>query len=356
MKRGVLGLFILALSLVLPGRAPAAAEYTLTLNLPIAPTHNRWQTLLEPWFKELKKRSGGRIEVEPYFAESLSKIGECFNTVRDGMADFTEAVLSNFPGQFPFHERSWEAADPTRPLDNATHILHQIQKEFPEVLAEFDGAKLLFTYDFAIGHVIGTKDPVNSLDDLRGRKIINFGGPIAASRLEALGMVPVSMSPADAYMALQQGIADGAVCNFQLLVSRRYGDIIKYVLPINIMGGSVFMAMNQDAYDSLPPDLQQIIDDMSGDYAMRQVEGWLEEEYKLLRQWRDAMGGQVHLFTDEEYARILEAAVPGDKRWAATLTEHGLPGEQILARMRELQKEMDPLWKDSRMVRELQGN
>ncbi len=331
-----------------------AAEYNLILNLPIAPTHNRWQTLLKPWYDELERRSGGRIKIEPYFAESLSKINECLNTVKDGMADFTEAVLSNFPGQLPFHERSWEIADPTRPLDHATEILHQIEKEFPEVMKEFDGAKLLFTYDFAIGHIIGTKDPVNSFQDLKGRKILNFGGPIAASRLKALGMVPVSMSPPDGYMALQQGIVDGAVCNYQLLVSRRYGDIIKYMLPINIMGGSVFMAMNQDTYDSLPPDLQKIIDDMSGDYALEKVEAWLEEEYKLLRTYRDKMGGQVHVFTDEEYAEIRRLTLPCDEEWANTLKSYGLPGDKILARMRQLQSEKDPLWKDSRMVKEFQ--
>lgn len=355
MKKILFSLCMLAVGLFSLTSAPKCAEYTLTLNLPIAPTHNRWQTLLQPWFNELENRSGGRIEIEPYFAESLSKIGECFNTVRDGMADFTEAVLSNFPGQFPFHERSWEASDPGRPLDHATEILHVIEQEYPQTMKEFDGAKLLFTYDFPIGHMIATKDPVTKLEDLRGLKIINFGGPVSAARLEALGAVPVNMSPPDAYMALQQGIADGAVSGFQLLVSRKYGDILKNVLPVTILGGSVFVAMNQDAYDNLPPDLQQIIDEMSGDYALEKVKAWEEEEYKLLRHWRDNMGGQINLLTDEEYAQIEQAVADADKSWAKTLTDNGLPGDEILARMRALQEEKDPLWKDSRMVKEFQN-
>ena len=56
-----------------PAKSRAAEEYVLSLNLPIPPIHNRWHFALKQWTEELNKRSSGRIRVEPYFAEALSK-------------------------------------------------------------------------------------------------------------------------------------------------------------------------------------------------------------------------------------------------------------------------------------------
>lgn len=105
MKKLLLGM--LAATMLISAPHPAsAAEYELHLNMPLPPTNTRWKLFLEGVMNDLEQRSGGRIEVIPYFAESMSKISECFETVKTGLADLTEVALLNAPGQFPFHERA----------------------------------------------------------------------------------------------------------------------------------------------------------------------------------------------------------------------------------------------------------
>ena len=352
MKKFALGL--LAASLLLAAAQPvAAAEYELHLNMPLPPTNTRWELFLDGVMTDLEERSGGRIKVVPYFAESMSKISECFETVKTGLADLTEVALLNAPGQFPFHERAWDALDPARVSENPTTIMHQLQKEFPEVMKDFEGAKFLNSYDGVIGQFIAMSRPVTSLADLKGKKIVAFGGPTVAAKIEALGAVPVSMSPGDAYMALQQGIAEGAMTGFGMLVNRRFGDMLKHLVPVNITGVILGVAMNQDTYDSLPDDLRQVVDQTFGEEFTQRGTAYMSSiEYQLARQWRDEMGGVIHPLTDAEYEEIQTRFAALDKAWADKLTAAGLPGDNILARLRELENRHSPLWKDSRLFRE----
>ncbi|WP_289106066.1 hypothetical protein [uncultured Bilophila sp.] len=89
-----------------PAESRAAEEYVLSLNLPIPPIHNRWHFALKQWTEELNKRSSGRIRVEPYFAEALSKEADAFESVKDGISDMAEFSYDVAVGQFPFHERT----------------------------------------------------------------------------------------------------------------------------------------------------------------------------------------------------------------------------------------------------------
>ena len=52
-----------------------------------------------------KRRSNGRIKIEPYFANALGKRSDAMDSVRTGIADLAEAPFSSNPGAFPFHSQ-----------------------------------------------------------------------------------------------------------------------------------------------------------------------------------------------------------------------------------------------------------
>lgn len=332
-----------------------SAEYELSFNLPVSSTNSQWTDFLKPWVEELEKRSGGRIHVETYFAGALSPMSECFNTVKEGLADLTEAVLGNAHGQFPYHERTWEIADPALALTQGTSIMYQIQKEFPQVMKEFDGAKLLFTYDMNSEHVIGTKQPVTSLGGFKGLKIATWGGPITSARIRALGAVPVPMPPPDIYMALQSGIVDGVLTNSSMLISWRYADLVRHLTCINMLGASVFCAMNTETYENLPEDLQKIIDDMCGEFTDQLFDKYRNVELMYIKEWKEKYGGELHILSDAEYEEARRLFRPADQMWIAALNDAGLPGQKMYDRIRELQTSSEPGWNDSPYIRVLSG-
>ena len=161
---------LFAISEVLSGSAQAAPEYTLSLNLPIPPIHTRWQGPLKAWVDEVEKRSGGRLKIEPYFAEALSPRSEAFESVKSGIADITECAYEANSGQFPFHEGILSISSPSLFLGDGTALVKGMYEQFPQVLEELDGVKLLFTHACGSLSIATTKKPVRTLEDLKGLK------------------------------------------------------------------------------------------------------------------------------------------------------------------------------------------
>lgn len=349
---------LLAALICLPGMAApeaaraADAEYVLSLNLPIPPIHNRWNHALKPWIAELEKRSGGRIRVEPYFAEALSKEAEAFESVKIGVADMAEFSFDVAVGQFPFHERVFTTVSPGVSMEDPTSFVLAIQDSFPEVKREFEGVKVLFVHAQTIGMVIGSKEPIRTLEDFKGKKINVLGDYQVARKVGALGASVVSMPLADVFTSMQQGVIDAATVDYDLLVSRRLGDVIKHITPVQTTCFVFCVVMNQDVYDSMPEDLQKIIDDMSGEYAEKRfTEFWYQDQYSSMKKWKEEMGGRLHMLSDEDYARANEMVKPVEAEWIEQVSRNGLPGADMLKLFRELEQQHHPLWKNSEMAK-----
>ena len=234
-------------------------EYVLSLNLSIPPIHTRWTQAIKPWADELEKRSGGRIRVEPYFAESLGKQADAYQSVQTGLADMTEMLFTSGAGAFPFFESFFMAARPGLMLVDPASMLRQAIEQSPDVMKELDGAKLLFLHTPPIGQVLATRKAIRSLDDLKGLKINVMGGALCAERLKSLGAAAVSLPMSDVQTALQQGVIDGTVLGPEILISRRWGDYLDTLVLLSSGGSSFGVAMNQRVYDSLPADLRKIV-------------------------------------------------------------------------------------------------
>lgn len=342
----------LLLTLIAAVPAQAAPEYILSLNLAIPPVHNRWAMAIKPWADEIARRSEGRILIEPYFAQALSKQAEVAESVRSGVADLGEATFTvGGLGRFPFHEQILNLTKPSRCTRDAAGLVQGLHAAFPqESMQDVKGTKLLFVEGHTVGMLIGTRDkPVKKLDDLKGMKIGVSGGGIRVERVRALGATVVGVTIPDMYMALEKGIIDGAVVDFEVLVSRKLGDIIRHMTLLN-MGGSVFYCvMNQDAFDRLPPDLRKVVDDVSRDVAPGLFrEFWDNMQYDSLEKWRKDSGGQVYMLSPEDYARADAAVEPTYAEWTAFSQGKGLPAADILKKFRELETSAMTPWPESR--------
>lgn len=353
-KAGALiGSLLSALLCVWPGSSPAAPEYTLSLNLPIPPIHTRWQGPLKAWVDEVEKRSQGRLHIEPYFAEALSPRSEAFESVKSGIADITECAYEANSGQFPFHEGILSISSPDRFLGDGTALVKGMYERFPQVLEELEGVKLLFTH--ACGTLtIGTATkPVRSLADLKGLKI-NANSAMIAERLKKLGVSVVSLPLSDLYTALEQGVVEGSSLSPELLVSRRYGDPIKYITEISLQNTLFYCVMNEDVYNGLPDDLRAVLDETSGEFADRAfAEYWANADINAMRTWMADMGGkEVVLLSGADYDAARQAMQPPVDDWFAMLTaKRGLPGDEMKKAFYELEERLGVAWADSPFYR-----
>ncbi|WP_298065933.1 TRAP transporter substrate-binding protein [uncultured Mailhella sp.] len=347
--------FMMGLALTFCASLPAqAADYVLSLNLAIAPVHNRWTMALKPWADEITRRSEGRIVIEPYFAQALSKQAEVVESVVTGVADMGEATFTvGGLGRYPFHEQILNLVKPSLCTVDSADLVKSLHAAFPtEAMKDVAGTKLLFVEGHTMGMLIGTRDkPIRKLEDLKGMKIGVSGGGIRVERVKALGATVVGISIPDMYMSLEKGVIDGAVVDCEVLVSRKLGDIIKNLTLLN-MGGSVFYCvMNKDVYDSMPADLQKIVDEVSGEYASKLFNDfWNNMQYNSLEKWQKEQGGKLFMLSQADYAEADRLVEPTYAQWIEFTRGKGLPAEAMLAKFRELEnRDMKP-WAESRAV------
>ncbi|MGN1038089.1 MAG: TRAP transporter substrate-binding protein [Mailhella sp.] len=348
-----LAALILAASFIVPCMTPAPAsaapEYTFSLSLMFPPIHNRWKNAIKPWVEEIEKRSQGRIKIEPYFAEALCKAADSYEAVKTGVADMAEFCYDMAPGQFPFHERAFTLVSPDRSLDNTGEWMNEMEKRFPSILKEVSGVKMLFSHAVNVGMLVGTKAPITSLEDFKNRKINVDGDAQASGKVASLGASVVSIPTSDLFMALQQGVVDGTTCDFEILVSRRFGEVVKHMTLLNTAASAFTMIMNEDVYNDLPEDLRKVIDEVSLEYGTKAFNKfWAEGQYTALEKWAKDYGGTVHILSADDYKKANELMQPVMQQWIDVVNKAGLPGEELEKAFRELEAKYTKPWAESR--------
>lgn len=329
-----------------PSSTQAATKpIELSLNLPIPPTHNRWIQLLKPWTEELTKRTNGRVVVQPYFAEALSPMPQNYKSVVNGIADMAECTMDPQIGQFPLLGTMFYLSTPSVYVSNTTQLITELLNDFPVLQEELKDVKVIGLEGSDQNNIGTTKKPVKTLADLKGLKLNVVGGGLVADRLKALGISAQGLGMGDVYTALDKGVVDGTMCSMDILIGRRWGDSIKYVTPVNLSSGTFYFVMNKDKWNSLPPDIQKIIDDMSGDYFIEMANKfWVNADVSEYHQWVDKMGGKVTYLSADDLATLDKEVEPVTQAYVSEMDKKGYPYTQIYQKYLELEKKYSAPW------------
>src|ERR1700752_4727439 len=127
-----------------------------------------------------------------------------------------------------------------------------------------------------------------------------FPPPFQTTAFERLGATPVAMTLGDVLPALQQGAIDGAVAGIGVFVNMHFNDAAKYVVETNQPAIFIALEISKKWYDSLPKDLQEVID-RNGHSESLAINGPALKMYNDQRKGWVANGGElVSLPADEQ--------------------------------------------------------
>lgn len=116
--------------------------------------------------------------------------------------------------------------------------------------------------------LLSTK-PVFRLSDLSGIKMRVPEIEMYLRVWQALGTKPTQVAWGETYLALQQGIADAMEGPFDTLYGMKFYEVAPYITLTNHLLTACFVVINDDAFQSLEPDLQRILVEAvqeAGDY------------------------------------------------------------------------------------------
>ena len=301
-------------------------ELKITHYSPIdSPTHN----FLISWCKMLEERTGGKVRGAIYPMEQLGKMRDFIDMVVAGTVDMANSNVSAYPGRFPLH-CFYELPFLLPNAKIGSRIMWEMFEKEESLRAEFREVKVLWFHPMTPAQLFTGKKPVRMLEDLKGLKIRVMGGQ-TTEIFKALGAIPVVISPTDAYVALERGTVDGAVGGWTSLKLFKFSEVTRYATVANLWCGEFFFIMNKKRWESFPPDIQKIIEGMSGEWARNLTAMAHEKDDMNLIEKLKAEGRYEFItLAPEERMRWQKATMPIWDKWVASVEEKGLPGRKIL--------------------------
>jgi TRAP-type C4-dicarboxylate transport system substrate-binding protein len=206
--------------------------------------------------------------------------------------------------------------------------------------AEYEQANLKFLHSYGVWDysLIGVK-PVKSLADVKGYRSRTFG--YFSIPWKELGGVPISMAMPEVYSSFQSGLLDGALQDPSTFVKAKYYEVAKHYTSINFGCLPGPFAMNVKKWNSLPPDVQKVMLEVSQEMPRHtlRITGKAQSEAKgELKQ----KGVQFYELPAADKERLKTLAK--DKIWkeiAVSIDTKGLPGTKAMDAWIELVKKYE---------------
>jgi TRAP-type transport system periplasmic protein len=148
------------------------------------------------------------------------------------------------------------------------------------------------------------KTAIRHLAGFKGKKIRVFASQFQTAAFERLGATPVAMTLGDVLPALQQGAIDGALSGMTVYTNFHYQDAAKYVTETGQPAIFIIVEISKKWYDSLPSDLQQIIDRDGAAESIAIGSQAIDIYEKARRGWTEGGGELIKLPPDQQSAMM----------------------------------------------------
>ncbi|WP_432695025.1 TRAP transporter substrate-binding protein [Marinobacterium sp. YM272] len=313
----------------------ALAATTLRVTTWLPPTNPQNEVVWPTWSKWVEEATEGRVKVELEYGSGHPKT--LFNLVEDGVTDVSFSVNAYLPGRFKLPgvaEIPGESGDAER----GSVALWKVYKEYFEPADEYAGLQVLGMFVHGPGQ-LQTQFDVNSLDDLKNRKI-RIGGGVVTDLAERLQVTPVAAPATKVYEMMQQGIVEGVFLPVQEQKFLRLSEVTNQItlFPKGMYTTAFTIFMNPDVFDSLSEEDQKAIMSVSGEKLSRLAgKAWGEADQAGYQVAVDAGKKIVTLKEGDPMLTEFNEVIKGiDETWIESVADMDVDARAALQRFREL--------------------
>jgi TRAP-type C4-dicarboxylate transport system substrate-binding protein len=330
------GAAIAALSVGFGATSALAQEVTLKLHQFLPAQANVPKLVLDVWADNVEAASDGRIKIDRFPSMQLGgRPPELMDQAIDGVADIVWTVVGYTPGRFP----STEVFELPFMMTNARAASRAYWEMFEKHMkdTEFQDVHILGTWVHGPG-LIHTNKPVSTPADLQGLKI-RGGSRSINSLLTKLGATPVGMPVPAVPEGLSKGVIDGTTIPWEVTAALKVPELVSN--HTEFTGNALYvltfvLAMNKDKYESLPADLQKVIDDNSGLEFSVFAGGTQEDSDGPARKLAADRGNNIITLDAAQTAVWKDAAQPIYDEWVADMASKGKDGQALIDEARML--------------------
>ncbi|MEQ3549513.1 TRAP transporter substrate-binding protein DctP [Pseudonocardia nematodicida] len=269
----------------------------------------------EAYAEALQEWSGGKINVEIAFSNSIAQPADVDDALGDGRLDLGSVTPNSEPARYPAHAALWDMAFLGRqtPVDGLLqfHAAYlEASRTVPEINSEFAAQGItLLVPAFSSGSTgMMCSEPRRDLAGLRGAAVATLART-QNLEVEAVGGSPTSLTYAELYESLERGVVQCAMASLTVASLQGYIPAAPHMVIDDEVGFQVSGAafgVSTSVWNSLPLAAQQLMYDRLDVFLVATFESALDNITNGLTQVRDS-GGEV-AGLDPEAKAAVEAA------------------------------------------------
>lgn len=236
--------------------APVAAQVKLNISVPWGPTEFHSLNAIK-FAERITKETGGAVQVTAHPGGTLGvKANESLRAVAEGVVPMADYAL------FQNASRGAVLAVETLPFLVADYeqlkVMHRHFRPVWEAVLARNNQKALYMVPWP-NQFFFSKKALASVDDMKGMKMRSLD-KLTTDWINRLGMTPVQMTNLEILQALGAGMIEGVPTSAGTAVAQKYWDFMKFGYITNHIWASNVMAVNLDAWKTIPPQHQATIE------------------------------------------------------------------------------------------------
>jgi tripartite ATP-independent transporter DctP family solute receptor len=184
--------------------------------------------------------------------------------------------------------------------------------EFMETVRRFyrqGGFHLVGFADSGFRLITSVVSPIETVADMSGFLIRSSMNTVHLATWEALGANPTPVAITEVYLALQQGVVDGMDSPIELMYAQRFYEPLRFATRTNHLWQVNGAVMCPVFYDSLPADLQDVVD-RAGVAGVARARQFLQEQNDIQVNYMSQNDVAFIDITDAQRADFRELVVP----------------------------------------------
>jgi len=327
-------LLAVALAVVLVAGAPfeaPAQEIKLRFAQITPAAHPYYSQISQPWAEEIEKRTQGRVKITLYPVGALVAGDVMYKSTISGITDIGTSSFGWERGRHPLMN-AFTFLPGFKSAQVAAKVANEAVAETKP--KELTDTHLLFIHACAPMH-LWSKTPIRTLEDLKGMEVRAAG--TTGKLVKYLGGVPISATQSEAYEMLSKGIVKASISSLDVLKGFRQAEVVKSVTLVYFHVAPFFVCMNQDKWNSLPPDIQEVFTQVSREYIDLAGGVWDKASAAGL-EYAKEQGLEIIDLPDQERARWHAAYAPLQEEFVKDMAAKGLPGQEFMETIKTLTK------------------
>jgi TRAP-type transport system periplasmic protein len=248
--------------------APAQAQAPVKWDMPTPYVDAEFHTQnIRSFADEVKKTSGGLVEIVVHSAQSLIKHPDILRAVSSGQVNIAEFLLGQFGNEDPMF-----AADNLPFLAagyDSAFKFYQTQKPYLEKSLQKRGLRLLYAVAWP-GQGIYTKTALKSVDDLKGTKFRTYS-PLTARLAELLGASPTVIQATDIPQAFATGTVHAMITSSATGTSSKAWEFVSNYYKTSAFHPRNVVVVNERAFQRLSDPQKKALTEAA---AVAERRGW----------------------------------------------------------------------------------